>query len=1179
MSNFRERLIDSHADYVDGSSNTRGWRASSINSASPSPPVSRPLQGYTDDEDERDDALEDIEADDDADAADASTDAKYPTARTLPPALSSSSFPGEPHKAPKRLRYTCCGASKGCLMSHPQWVTSILLIVAVVLVIVLLIVFLAIVPAVISSTMAASSVTMGPVSISQPDSTARTLHLNTSMTISGAGAISARLHAMQVSISHLLSDGASYSASMGSVTVPELTIDGDTEVGLNSVLQVGDEAAFDSFVQALLHDKTITWHLSASATITPLLGGLDLPTYSSVAFEKDVQVQGCDGLRQTWVDDFSLASSNATSANIGLHITVYNPSTFSIHPLGLLHFLVLYEGAYIGDVYDGDAQLVPGNNSLHLQGSLVRTAAAAEHDLIQLYLTGQTATVVASAASDASSIPLFNAGLQGLNLTTVVPGNTLSLVRSMRFEAMRLTPSASNLTAGIAVGLVVAINSPLGPASPLQLQTLAIDSVLMYDGQPMGELISAPASVSPVLAGNATTTDTFRANISGQLRLLGSGSVYEAFVARLLPATALNLTVKGTTSITTAYVLGNLSASALPITAESTLPGLQSLAPVVETSLTITGQVQCAAAPCGLTVHMSASLVNPSFVTVSLNHSALLMSYKGDLIGRFEAPSLEIVPGVNVVSLPGELWPNADTATVSEFIDDFIHGTVVEVQLVGDASHQTNGSASALTTAALRLTASVPGQDCAASLIESIALSNFSIDFRNGSAFVSSSVVAAFALPPNLQMSETVTSLDMQATVWLNATHPMGGLSLHHLPVVHQHRAYPPDLLNLTLVQAELEVTAREMDGFVAFANDLLLSNSATFMLAAVAAATTDTPLGALTLSGIPANSSTAFHGLNRFISPTGESLIRILDFDIVLTTPQWMLVTTSISITNPSNVSLHSLGTLRLDLRFNSSLIGTVTLPAFSLPRGEMTHTAVANISRPTASTHASLDTFIGAMINQTASSITLHGGLEQVNGSVVPGTDISLLQPTIESFVSTSTFPGLKSPFIEYYEAELGLGNVLIHKTMPTTIHVFNPFSAYLALEQVNISVWATQLSPPVMIGYWNQSLKGREIVFEPHSNQTSPLVNITTVLSKDVLKELCELLVDKSVLPVNSEGTIRTSIRNTREDRGEGFEQLVQIDSRAVPCYVTLKFLGDEVRGPDGKLSRANCDNWGD
>ena len=572
MSLHRERLLD----------------ASSINSAFPSSALRRPSDGRTDDEDEREDDVEEEEEAEEAEEAEDAEEAEEPRSRSSTTGSSASS--ARQRKAvegEKRLRFTCWGATPGCRMSHPQWVASVLLLVVLLLTVVLLIVLFAIVPAIISSTVGSAVVGIGSVSISHPDSSARSMHLNTSLSISNAGAFTAQLHEMSVSISHLQDDGVSYSPSIGSMTIPPIRLDGDTEVELSSDFHIDDVDAFDGFVKQLLQQSSVTWHLSASASLTPYLGSIALPTYSSVAFEKDVSVQGCAGLSQSWVESFSLSSSNATSANIRLSITILNPSSFSISPLGTLHFLILYHDQYIGDMYSPDTQLVPGNNTLHMNGSLAHTTAQAEHDLIQLFLTGQTATVVASAAADASSIPLFNAGLQGLNISTAVPGNSLNLVRALSFESLQLTPSTSRLTALIDAGVQMSINSPLGEQSPLLLQMIAIDAVLVYEGQPMGEVISGSVPVFAVPG----MSDTFRTNLTGELRLLGNGSAYEAFVTALLPSTSLSLTVVGTTNITASYVLGHLSAASLPISANSSLPGLQSLAPVQERGLNITGAI------------------------------------------------------------------------------------------------------------------------------------------------------------------------------------------------------------------------------------------------------------------------------------------------------------------------------------------------------------------------------------------------------------------------------------------------------------------------------------------------------------------------------------------------------------------------------------------------------------
>ena len=357
-------------------------------------------------------------------------------------------------------------------------------------------------------------------------------------------------------------------------------------------------------------------------------------------------------------------------------------------------------------MYDDDAPLLPGNNSLSLHGSLARGEAQAEQRLIELFLTGQTVTVSAEAASDASSIPLFNAGMQGLTLQNAVPGNTMPLVRRLEFLSLELRPSEADASAQVHAAALVSINSPLGLSSPLSIASMAVDCEMLHAGQSIGRLVSAASAAFPVYDGNSSLTLTFRTSIAGQLRLSGNGSAYAAFASAFISAAGnLSMSIVGSSNITAAYALGNISASALPVTANFSLPGLQGLSPV-EQGLTVNGPLLCAAPPCGLNVTLAASMLNPSFVTISLSRAALAVLYEGEQLGTVQAAELSIRPGRNALSLSGALLPVNDSAVVSSFIE---HARPVTVQLRGDAAGLSNASALALTTAALALDASVPG--------------------------------------------------------------------------------------------------------------------------------------------------------------------------------------------------------------------------------------------------------------------------------------------------------------------------------------------------------------------------------------------------------------------------------------------------------------------------------------
>ena len=301
------------------------------------------------DDDAYEDAVEHVGADG-ADTADASTShsssSSSSAALTASPSGQRLKGGGEQQHDPSRerpvRRYGCWGACSGCYLTQAQYALSVLLLASVLLVLLLLLTFLGIVPAVISSAMGSARLSLADIRISQPS--ADRMQLNCTLRISHAGAFDAQLHATTVSVSQLMADG-SYSAQFGRLELAPLLLSGDTTAAVGSAFLVTDSAAFDSFMRSLLAEAAVTWHLSASASVTPLLGGLQLPTYSSVALEKDVTVSGCGGLNQSSVDAFSLLGSNLTHVNIALSLTLLNPSEFSIASLGRLHFRLRTSGS------------------------------------------------------------------------------------------------------------------------------------------------------------------------------------------------------------------------------------------------------------------------------------------------------------------------------------------------------------------------------------------------------------------------------------------------------------------------------------------------------------------------------------------------------------------------------------------------------------------------------------------------------------------------------------------------------------------------------------------------------------------------------------------------------------------------------------------------------------------
>ena len=450
---------------------------------------------------------------------------------------------------------------------------------------------------------------------------------------------------------------------------------------------------------------------------------------------------------------------------------------------------------------------------------------------------------------------------------------------------------------------------------------------------------------------------------------------------------------------------------------------------------------------------------------------------------------------------------------------------------------------------------------------------------------LSTLVRAAFALPVNLQMPLSIASTSLSAVARLNASSRLGSLSALHVPVQFDHRPQPPDFLNMSLVQTQLSVSDDDVPGFQAFASQLLLSTAASFTLSASASPTADTPLGPLSLSAIDAQSAVTLRGLNRFVSAGDESLLTISPaFDIADTTPHYLLVNATVSITNPSNVSLSGLGSLTLELCFNGSRIGRVQLRDFALPLGTRNHSALANISRPTAATEAALVGFISAMINQSSSAIELHGGLLQANGSLLPGTDIPLLQSSIAALITPSSFPGLQSPLIRGFKATISSLQTLIDISegkgqLPTQLYLSNPFSVRLLLQRLNISVRATGHADWGPFGSWQADISADPIIVEPNNDWRQPTRAVFISLALSGCPQFCELVdiagsFPHLQLPIDTAGSIDLAIAKTVSSPLQAFQQRVSIDSRNVTCAIEIDL--QDAAG-DERLSERGAAGW--
>jgi hypothetical protein len=196
---------------------------------------------------------------------------------------------------------------------------------------------------------------------------------------------------------------------------------------------------------------------------------------------------------------------------------------------------VYFEDAYMGDVSSA-ASAMPvtkddpssptcasfspiGYNSIKMTGNLVPSDFDKSDKLMSNYLSGQSSDVEARAKSPSSSLPVFDEGMRGLVLGTVLNGDETALVTGLDFTSATITPVDDD-TALMDMVAVVTMQNPLGPVSPLDILTVDMTVTMGYEGNAIGSAVTGITSVRARERASEASTRAQRA----QKESSGSGA-------------------------------------------------------------------------------------------------------------------------------------------------------------------------------------------------------------------------------------------------------------------------------------------------------------------------------------------------------------------------------------------------------------------------------------------------------------------------------------------------------------------------------------------------------------------------------------------------------------------------------------------------------------------------------
>ena len=259
---------------------------------------------------------------------------------------------------------------------------------------------------------------------------------------------------------------------------------------------------WDEFSTAMLNDAVVNWVLKGTASVSSTMLGITMD-FKDIPFNKEIPLTCFDGLNDVQMSVFDLTQSTPDEVMVEMSICIENPSDISIEDLGSLYFGVHYDGAYMGNVTSQTSKMQvtkddPSDpecaaigeksyNIVEIRGQLQPADNAKADVLMSRYLAGMDTPVSAIAMSPlADSIPLFNNGMQGLELATTLIGDETALVTGLDFESATIFPIDEDSMSMTMIALV-SMTNPLGDDSPMNIRTVDMTVNMGYGDTVIGK--------------------------------------------------------------------------------------------------------------------------------------------------------------------------------------------------------------------------------------------------------------------------------------------------------------------------------------------------------------------------------------------------------------------------------------------------------------------------------------------------------------------------------------------------------------------------------------------------------------------------------------------------------------------------------------------------------------------
>ncbi|KAJ3253976.1 hypothetical protein HDU77_004311 [Chytriomyces hyalinus] len=435
---------------------------------------------------------------------------------------------------------------------------------------------------------------------------------------------------------------------IGELSLSSVAVGGDIpkrgEIKLSTTFQVTDSSNMADFATYMIQGMAFSWRLSGEATANAF--GLDIPNLS---LSKVVTLNGFNGLPNPNIKSFDLPNSDSNGIHVVTTAEVSNPSTITID-IGSAAFDLMYNGVVIGALGSSNTVLVPGANSLNLDGRMKSGDSSLLSGLFTTFLTGGglKATAVGKSSTVNNQQPSWlNKAIKSLSLPVSLPSPQLSspIVSNLQIPSMSLTFDPSD-TSGLnprltASGVTAQFSSPFS----FRIGVTGAQANLKFlgsNGQPFAEITvpMGPASLDP--SGKVVTLSINDQKLSA---LPGQDQAFSEFMRDVVIQSNVNVAIQGSIIAQADTDAGSATISGLPLSGSIPIAGLNGFAGIILSNVVAIGGTD------NVGLSINTMIPNPSKISLFLKSEVFFSVFlNGAKIGEVTVPDFSMIPGDNTYS-------------------------------------------------------------------------------------------------------------------------------------------------------------------------------------------------------------------------------------------------------------------------------------------------------------------------------------------------------------------------------------------------------------------------------------------------------------------------------------------------------------------------------------------------